>query len=348
MAALTYPINLPGPEVAKHQPRQRVAGSDFGGGRPNYRARERDYSGTFTAEFFFTREQAEIFYAWWRDDLAYGGRAFNALWPSLLPTLFVYHFLGTPTFNHVADGAYRVSITTELRGSYVPVMGVLGDPLFLSVALLLHFDGAEGSTDIIDSSSHADHRTAGTGISVRTAHSKFGGSSLRVDQTNPAGLVYTGSRFARAVGQPLCAEFWVKNVAQTNFTSAPLILRLNDAFGTRVFQISRYGNTGHISLTVGVGSQNIYAGDYDTDGFCHVALDVGSDDAYRFYIGGALVESGPSIPVSTGSPNFFVAGIGSVTPNPLEVYVDEVRLTMGASRYPAPFTPPTEAFAASL
>lgn len=121
MSSLDYPATLPRPEVAKHQARGRTAGSDFGGGRPSYRARERDYSGTFTAEFLFTKEQAAVFYAWWRDDLIQGGMCFNAVWPSFSPDLFVYHFLGAPVFNHLAEGACRVSMTFELRGTSLPV-----------------------------------------------------------------------------------------------------------------------------------------------------------------------------------------------------------------------------------
>lgn len=223
-----------------------------------------------------------------------------------------------------------------------------GDPLFSLVQVLLHFDGADGSTTVIDSSSYAAHTTTGTANSIRTAHSKFGGSSLRCDTIQPSPLLFTGSRFARASNVPLCAEGWVKNVTQASNTIAPQVFRLNDQFGVSMLNVGRYGNAGRVYVQVGSNPAVNYAATYDASGFCHLAFDVDSSNNYRFFAGGVLLESGSFAHTSSTAACSFTVGsnaLGGATA--IEVYIDEVRLTIGASRYPAAFTPPPAPFPSS-
>jgi len=118
-----YPSGLPRPTKAFHRPKDRVMASDLPG-KATYSQRERDYAGTVDVEFFFTAEQAAAFFAWWRDDLLYGGKLFSAVWPALRPGPLVYQFASNVTHRHVYLGAYRVSATVEIRGaSELPVDG---------------------------------------------------------------------------------------------------------------------------------------------------------------------------------------------------------------------------------
>jgi hypothetical protein len=55
------------------------------------------------------------------------------------------------------------------------------DPYFSNVSLLLHGDGANGSTTIVDSSPSPKTVTAVGNAQISTAQSKFGGSSLAFD-----------------------------------------------------------------------------------------------------------------------------------------------------------------------
>ena len=57
------------------------------------------------------------------------------------------------------------------------------DPQFGSVSLLLHGDGANGSTTIVDSSPTPKTVTAFGDAQISTAQSKFGGASIAFDGT---------------------------------------------------------------------------------------------------------------------------------------------------------------------
>ena len=57
------------------------------------------------------------------------------------------------------------------------------DPYFSNVSLLLHGDGTNGSTTIIDSSPLPKTVTAFGNAQISTAQSKFGGSSIAFDGT---------------------------------------------------------------------------------------------------------------------------------------------------------------------
>lgn len=63
----------------------------------------------------------------------------------------------------------------------VPIAGP--DQDFTKVSLLLHGDGADGSTTIVDSSLNFNVVTAVANARIRTAQSKYGGSSLYTDGT---------------------------------------------------------------------------------------------------------------------------------------------------------------------
>lgn len=120
-----YPTTLPNPTKADHKPRYRVHQSDLPG-PTSYSSRETDYSGTLDVEFFFTAEQAEEFYTWWKTALAYGGCWFSCSWPALRPGSMVCQFLAEPSFDHVYMGAHRVSATVQVRGASLPVYALSG------------------------------------------------------------------------------------------------------------------------------------------------------------------------------------------------------------------------------
>lgn len=116
----TYPSTLPNPTKAGHTPKARNFATDLEG-PASYANRERDFTRTIAVEFFFTAEQAAVFYVWWRDELLYGGKWFNCSWPSLRPGTMVAQFLAEPNFDHVYNGAHRISLLAQVRGASLPI-----------------------------------------------------------------------------------------------------------------------------------------------------------------------------------------------------------------------------------
>lgn len=125
----TYPTELPNPTKASHTPKVRNFATDLEG-PADYVNRERDFTRTIAVEFFFTAEQAAIFYAWWRDDLLFGGAWFNCNWPSLRPGPMVAQFITEPDFDHVYNGAHRISLLTQIRGASAAISAGGPEPVF--------------------------------------------------------------------------------------------------------------------------------------------------------------------------------------------------------------------------
>lgn len=117
MASVDFPTTLPEPRQVTSSPKYRARTSGLPGTQ-GYTAPERDYYGALSVEFFLTKAQAAIFKAWWDSNKGYW---FNAVWPRLSQSLSVYRILGAPTFTHVIDGAYRISVKMELRGASLAV-----------------------------------------------------------------------------------------------------------------------------------------------------------------------------------------------------------------------------------
>jgi hypothetical protein len=119
---IDYPATLPRPTRASHASKDRASASDLPGLLAAV-SRERDYCGTMDVAFFFTAEQAAIFYTFWRDTLYRGGAWFNANWPALRPGTLVCQFLVEPVFSHVYMGAFKVTGKVQVRGVSEAVVG---------------------------------------------------------------------------------------------------------------------------------------------------------------------------------------------------------------------------------
>jgi hypothetical protein len=79
-----------------------------------------------------------------------------------------------------ASGVWRLpEIESARRSDSWP--SVQSDPLWESVALLMHFNGANGSTAFTDSSSNALAVPGFDNAQISTSQSRFGGSSLYLD-----------------------------------------------------------------------------------------------------------------------------------------------------------------------
>ena len=86
-------------------------------------------------------------------------------------------------------------MTLKWLSSYAPV-----DEEFDKVSLLLHGDGTNGSTTIIDSSSSPKAVTAVGDAQISTAQSKFGGASIAFDGAGDWLTTPASNNFAFGIG----------------------------------------------------------------------------------------------------------------------------------------------------
>lgn len=221
--------------------------------------------------------------------------------------------------------AYLLAVRFVLEGEPVFEPDVLGnDPYWADVVLLLHGDGTDGSTTIIDSSSFAQTVTITGTSAISTAESKFGGSSLKGAASSYYEVVL-GSDGVFA--GDFTIEMWVQQGANNVvFTSGTGIYLYNALF-----------------FYTGANSPSMAAGNTSTSStWAHFAISRTAGVLKTFKEG--LEQA--SISYST-TMDFSTMRFGYFQPNGnlyYQHYLDDIRVTKNVGRYTTDFAPPTAAF----
>jgi hypothetical protein len=215
-----------------------------------------------------------------------------------------------------------------------------GDPFFFSnVSLLLHGDGANGSTVITDSSSRMNTVTAVGNAQISTTQSKFGGSSIAFDGVGDyVAIAEASNSFTFGTGN-FTVEFWFY---PSNLSAVAIIADWrNAAGGSQYVTLYRDGS----ALYFFEASNRIAAAAALTNGvFQHIALCKGSNST-RLFVNGTQVGStyaDTTNYIAPQSGSIYIGGLLSAFPT--AGYIDDIRITKGIARYTANFTPPTAAF----
>lgn len=342
MAAVNYPTNIPGPTQLTSEPKVRARNSGLPGVE-SYTAPERDYYGTVSVNFFFDRNQAAVFKAWWDTNKGYW---FNALWPRLSHSLSVYRILGVPTFTHVYDGAYRVSARLELRGASLEVSvpdfcdpnwayrallavfetGTLSSqnpPVFSNVGNTLFIEGNPGFGGTSDEDFKYGARSA-----------KVVGNSSRLKVNKPSGWVGQPNFIPRM--QDFCIEVWAKyplGAAGGDMITFPTST-LPAAYA-RLYFVNSAGDffvqQGAAVAATGVG--------VPVNQWFHLAWARGSGVSRIFINGVAKAQWNDSHDYNTDELEVRVPS-NSINPSTSIHHFDELRVSIGIPEYTADFTPP--------
>lgn len=201
------------------------------------------------------------------------------------------------------------------------------DPDWANVVSLLHFDGADGSTTFTDETGLAWSIYSGT-PSITVSQSKFGGSSLGI---LPPSRIRSTDSIAIATGTtPFTIEAWVRFVTGASAT--------NFIYVYGIFAFTYTTGTGYLSASASNARQS--TGTLLPDVWYHIAISRTGNVA-KFFING--VQQGANI-TSFGSGSRAMYLGGDNTGYTSSCFLDDVRLTVGVSRYTSNFTPPTDPF----
>ena len=246
-------------------------------------------------------------------------------------------------------------------GQLKPAAGTtVGDVYFPQTKLLLPFDGANGATSTTDESNSNLSLTIQGSSTISTAQSKFGGSSLYVPNSNPAGVYSSGAGSAIQLTADFTVEWWVYRVQVSldNNTMIGPIYGMTSitnpiSYGTTfayyysptstteaLLYSSSNGSTWGIASGVTLGT-----GSLGTVGqWVHMAM-TRSGTTWNFYVDGTRTYTGSLGSATLAAPGgYIVLGKGWGTTSSMQAYYDDFRITQGQARYTgASFTVPATA-----
>ena len=224
------------------------------------------------------------------------------------------------------------------KGQPVP-----NDPSFAFNSLLLHGDGANGSTVITDSSGSPKAVTAVGNTQISTAQSKFGGSSLFFNYDSANTITAPSSAAFAFDTNDFTVEAWIYQLAQNSFSA--------------LLEIGNHALSDSVLFITGTNGFQIYSGAFFGGSVNVLSLNTWQHVAYsrsgttlRMFLNGNLTSSATfannltnTSNVSVGFPKGY-APTGANASYPFNGYIDDLRITKGVARYTANFTPPTAPF----
>ncbi len=205
------------------------------------------------------------------------------------------------------------------------------------VSLLLHGDGANGSTTITDSSPTPKTVTAVGNAQISTAQSKFGGASIAFDGIGDYLDLANNTQFGFGL-QDFAVELWVYPTKSSTIGNSALL----DFRANGLYLYLDTTNTGY-QLQTSFGSYTNLALSL-LNKWSHVAL-TRSQDTVRFFVDGVLQTSFAGTALNLQSSATLRVGQRFTSgPDNYQGYIDDLRITKGVARYTSNFTPPTAPF----
>ena len=238
------------------------------------------------------------------------------------------------SYTYAGNNVWELTPATGGGGSSgVVILPGLGDPLYSSVSMLLHGDGANGSTTITDNSGSPKTFTISGSAAVSTARAKFGSGSLLLGSSTTV-TSNSSSDFAFGTGD-FTVEFWMN--AATLPTSETRLVNFGSDGGDKYLNLV-YGYSGNTFSIVNEVVAHVLTTSQavSLNQWHHVAYTRSAGTLYLFF-NGALLGSTSASGVNTPSTTIqLTAGNGSI-------YYDDFRVTR-AARYTARFFPSIVAF----
>ena len=217
------------------------------------------------------------------------------------------------------------------------------DPDFANVSLLLHGDGTNGSTTIVDSSSSSKTVTAVGDAQISTAQSKFGGSSIYFDGSGDGLTCAASPSFDFGTGD-FTVEFWLYQIA----TGINVTVIDNNYATAPNFTLQSASSSLNFSLYLnGLSTVITESSSHSLNTWHHYAIVRNGTSApnVRIFRDGTSVATGTYTGnVGNGSAIYRIADTFTGAGRDFPGYIDDFRITKGVARYTANFTPPTAPF----
>lgn len=255
-------------------------------------------------------------------------------------------------FNTPGAGSWTVpagvtSVRASLWGAGGGSGGASNDPNFSNVALLLHADGSNGSTTLVDSSASGVAFTAYGNAQLSTAQKKFGSASMAFDGNGDYFQTSVDSSSLWSLGTgDFTVEGWVYFISQPQGWAEFVCFRTGTSGATSADADSFAIDGGKASVYIKYGGASTSIGDNSSlpaNAWTHLAF-TRSSGTIRLFVNGVLSGSSATFTANMTANKLVFGTDGFGTSGTLNGYIDEVRITKGLARYTANFTPPSAPF----
>jgi hypothetical protein len=214
--------------------------------------------------------------------------------------------------------------------------GIVADPNFASVSLLLHMNGSNGSTTFTDTSATAHTITVFGDAQVTTTSPKFGTGALLLDGAGDYLSAPSHSSLTFGTGD-FTIEAWVRF---DTVSTRQYIFSQRDTGGFTLYLLA----DGRLSgLAPGLNTVTEASATMAVDTWHHVAF-TRSGTSYNVWVDGVGSSTATFSGLNGASGTSYIGYRGSDTIELLDGRIDDLRITKGVARYTATFTPPTAAF----
>lgn len=229
---------------------------------------------------------------------------------------------------------YTVAFTPPV--AEFPSAGQLGDPYFANVVLLMHMDGANAGTTFADVRGKAVTRS---GTTTSTAQIKSGSASA-VFNGNVDYLSVASSADLQFGTGDFCVEFWGYLLSyNVSPTLGRLAVDMRNGADTQVaFTLNIAPDTGLIEYFTNGANLVVSVNPFPLNQWAHLAI-VRQGGTTRIWLNGALENSAVDASDYPARPLRVGGRYNGTVNRSWNGYIDEFRVTKGAARYAAAFTP---------
>ena len=244
---------------------------------------------------------------------------------------------------------YKASINSE-AGSIVATNRTWKREISISIqastripdpSLLLHMDGTNGSTSLIDSSLNNFTITPYGAAQISTSQYKFGGASGYFIREDDSYLQIENIELFEFGTNDFTLECWVYPIEENGIGGGTCIARWGG--GNNAFFLAVGTNQGLVVYLNDTFISEVFGGTILPDTWSHVCL-TRSNGQLRGFINGELIGTAQfSDPITSSNVPLRIGGdvYGNTRFNG---YMDEVRIINNYAAYTSNFTPPTQAF----
>lgn len=236
----------------------------------------------------------------------------------------------------ITSGIARYTNNFTVPSAAFPNIAQAYDPYYNNVTLLLHGNGTNGSTTIVDSSMSVNVVTPINSAQISTTQSKFSGTSIALTSAGDY-LTIPLSNYSFPGNFTIEGWFFATSLA----TAGRLIYGGNSGPLDRIqVWVTTSGGVGfETSNGIATGA----GGSTSINTWNHFAL-VRNGSTVTLYLNGTSVASGTDGAAIDVNSNAIIGAYRSGGAPAFQGYIDDIRITNGVARYTSNFTTPTAAF----